>query len=218
MNAGWEPDGPDTVRKIQDRLFLLCLWGISAVYVILILALLLADATYTSPRHLLGALNSPEIRYAIKLSLISCTLTTILFLWASVPIRYLLSRYPFTGKNLVDAILDIPIVLPPLVDRLEPVDPVPDTGGAARGAGDSGYLRRAQRDPGAIHGGLRIRGADDAGHLRANSSAAGTGGADARMQPQPGVLDGASARGATGALHRGGPWRGPGPWASSGRS
>jgi molybdate transport system permease protein len=32
-----------------------------------------------------------------------------------VPIGYLLSRVEFRGKNLVDAILDIPIVLPPLV-------------------------------------------------------------------------------------------------------
>src|SRR5690606_2270635 len=33
----------------------------------------------------------------------------------SVPIGYLMSRHEFPGKTLVDAILDIPIVLPPLV-------------------------------------------------------------------------------------------------------
>ena len=64
---------------------------------------------------LTDALRKPEIRYAIKLSLISCTITAILSLWVAIPIGYLLSRYRFRGHNLVDAIVDIPIVLPPLV-------------------------------------------------------------------------------------------------------
>ena len=33
----------------------------------------------------------------------------------AIPIGYLLSRHKFFGRNLIDAILDIPIVLPPLV-------------------------------------------------------------------------------------------------------
>ncbi len=33
----------------------------------------------------------------------------------ALPIGYLLSRYDFRGKALIDAVLDIPIVLPPLV-------------------------------------------------------------------------------------------------------
>ena len=64
---------------------------------------------------LTDALRKPEIRYAIKLSLISCTITAILSLWVAIPIGYLLSRYQFPGHNLIDAIVDIPIVLPPLV-------------------------------------------------------------------------------------------------------
>ena len=61
------------------------------------------------------ALKSTEIRYAIKLSLISCTIAAILSLWVAIPIGYLMSRYEFRGKIFFDAILDIPIVLPPLV-------------------------------------------------------------------------------------------------------
>jgi len=51
----------------------------------------------------------------VKLSLFSCTVTTILALIVAVPIGYLMSHYHFPGKNLLDGILDIPIVLPPLV-------------------------------------------------------------------------------------------------------
>jgi len=62
-----------------------------------------------------NALGKPEIRYSIKLTLISCTITAILSLWVAIPIGYLMSRHQFPGRNLIDAILDIPIVLPPLV-------------------------------------------------------------------------------------------------------
>jgi molybdate transport system permease protein len=58
---------------------------------------------------------SEEIRYAFRLSLLSCTLATVLSLWIAIPSGYLLSRFRFPGRSLVDAVLDIPIVLPPLV-------------------------------------------------------------------------------------------------------
>jgi molybdate transport system permease protein len=64
---------------------------------------------------LLAPLEQQEIRYALWLSLISCSMTTILCLWVAIPFGYLMSRFQFPGKTLVDAILDIPIVLPPLV-------------------------------------------------------------------------------------------------------
>ncbi len=88
---------------------------LSSVYLVLIVAMLAADLSFTTPHHLLRALASPEIQYSIKLSLITCTLTTLLSLWIAVPTGYLMSRFRFPGKRLMDAILDIPIVLPPLV-------------------------------------------------------------------------------------------------------
>jgi len=83
--------------------------------VLLILGMLLADLSFARPGDMLDILRDENIRYSIRLSLISCTITTVLALWVAIPIGYLLSRVDFRGKNLVDAILDIPIVLPPLV-------------------------------------------------------------------------------------------------------
>lgn len=99
----------------SDRVFWIGLTILGGSYVFLIVAMLAADLFYTSPRQLLEPLQKEQIRYAIKLSLISCTITTILSLWVAVPLGYLLSRRNFPGKNVVDTILDIPIVLPPLV-------------------------------------------------------------------------------------------------------
>jgi molybdate transport system permease protein len=102
-------------REPTDAPFYLGMGLIGGLYLLLILGMLVADASFTSPRHLWQAFQSREIRYAIKLSLLSCSLTAILSVWVAVPIGYLMSRHRFPGRPLLDAILDIPIVLPPLV-------------------------------------------------------------------------------------------------------
>ncbi len=139
MTPGPASSTPGEHRPPSDAWFFLALGLIGGFYVLLIVALLAADAAYvavTDPAtpHLdeqfaedhpvlswaldnpvAAALAKPEIQYAVALSLISCTLTAILSLWVAVPVGYLLSRFRFPGRNLVDTILDIPIVLPPLV-------------------------------------------------------------------------------------------------------
>jgi len=140
-----------TSRSFSDTPFWVCLGILSGTYVVLILAMLVAQASFTTPAHLFAALDSPEIRYSIRLSLLTCTLTTIFSLWVAVPVGYILARWDDTGirtrldrcsaairrwgtpwplrwlrlfsgvvrvanpKLLLDALLDIPIVLPPLV-------------------------------------------------------------------------------------------------------
>ena len=103
------------LRVRSDVPFYACFGVIGATYVLLIVAMLVAEATFTSPSHIAAALNDVHVQYSIALSLVSCTITTILSLWVAVPIGYLMSRHRFRGKALADAILDIPIVLPPLV-------------------------------------------------------------------------------------------------------
>src|SRR5262245_14798335 len=95
--------------------FYLALALIGGSYVVLILAMLIADLFYTTEDAFWAAFRSPEIRYAIRLSLVSCFVTTLLSLWVAVPLGYLLSRTRFYGQTVLDTFLDIPIVLPPLV-------------------------------------------------------------------------------------------------------
>lgn len=106
---------PPELRGRSEVPFFLCLGVLGGAYILLIMALLVAKASFTSPAHIVHALASEEIRYAIRLSLLSCSLTTLFSLWVAVPLGYLLARVSFHGKNLIEAILDIPIVLPPLV-------------------------------------------------------------------------------------------------------
>jgi molybdate transport system permease protein len=89
--------------------------GMTAAYLSLILAMLLATAVHSTPHELWAALMKREIRYAIGLSLATCTVTALLSLVLAVPAGYLLSRARFRGREWLDAALDIPIVLPPMV-------------------------------------------------------------------------------------------------------
>tara|TARA_R110002049_G_scaffold160881_4_gene325885 strand:- start:383 stop:1141 length:759 start_codon:yes stop_codon:yes gene_type:complete len=88
---------------------------IASTYIILIVAMMMADMAYTTPGHILAALQSREIQYAIKLSLITCTITMVLSVIVAIPLGYFMARFEFRFKKFIDAVLDIPIVLPPLV-------------------------------------------------------------------------------------------------------
>lgn len=88
---------------------------ITTAYLLFLLSLLGATALHSSPSDLLRALTSREIRYAFGLSLLTCTISSMLSLLLAVPVGYLLSRAQFRGKSWLDAALDVPIVLPPMV-------------------------------------------------------------------------------------------------------
>jgi molybdate transport system permease protein len=98
-----------------DRPFVLALAALGGLYVALVVALLLADLLYLHPTHLLAALRTPEIRSAVWLSLLSSSLAAVLSVWVAVPLGYLLARTRFPGRGVVEFLVDVPIVLPPLV-------------------------------------------------------------------------------------------------------
>ncbi len=109
-----------THRVASGTPFIACLVLLSSVYLVLIVLMMLAKCHFLvlSEKGLsefLRVLADDAIQYAVMLSLVSCTITTLLALWVAVPIGYLMSRYEFRGKAYIDTILDIPIVLPPLV-------------------------------------------------------------------------------------------------------
>ncbi|MGY8641177.1 MAG: ABC transporter permease [Verrucomicrobiales bacterium] len=110
----------------SDKPFLAAIGSLAAIYLLLIVLMLVADAIYgfravpfssddPDKASLVKIFTDKAVINSIKLTLFSCTVSAILSLIVAVPTGYLLSRYNFPGKLLVDAILDIPIVLPPLV-------------------------------------------------------------------------------------------------------
>ena len=122
------------VVELSNRMFYIVFAILGGTYVLLIVLMLAADAAYMARESIetvearglpwaavlqqnpmMKALADRKIQYSIWLSLISCTMSGVLSLLIAVPMGYLMSRHDFRGKRLLDAVLDIPIVLPPLV-------------------------------------------------------------------------------------------------------
>jgi molybdate transport system permease protein len=106
---------PTKHLRSSDRTFYLALVVFGGSYILLVVSLLLADLLYTQPGQIREALDDPQIRFAIRLSLLTSSVTAILSMWVAVPLGYLLSRTEFRGKAIVDTLVDVPIILPPIV-------------------------------------------------------------------------------------------------------
>ncbi len=100
-------------RRTQS--FWLALTSMMLIYALFIVTLLVTLAAYTSPADLWAALQSREIRFSLFLSLTSCSISSLLSLLVAVPTGYVLARWKIPGAAVIESILDVPIVLPPMV-------------------------------------------------------------------------------------------------------
>lgn len=60
-----------------------------------------------------AAVRSERTLFAVRLSLVTATLSATLALLLAVPAAYALSRYRFRGRELVDTVLEFPIIVSP---------------------------------------------------------------------------------------------------------
>jgi molybdate transport system permease protein len=79
---------------------------------VLPLAGLLIRAPWTT---LPQRLTEPGVLAALRLSLLTATLATVVCLLFGVPLAWLLARARFPGRRLVRALVTVPLVLPPVV-------------------------------------------------------------------------------------------------------
>jgi len=106
------------VRGWRDRIFSAAAFFFVSVFVIFVLTLIITDILYVDKKAVVIVLTSKFIRHALWMSVWTSCVTTLLALLFAVPMGYSLSRFRFPGHVLVDAIVDLPIVFPPLVAGL----------------------------------------------------------------------------------------------------
>ena len=85
------------------------------LYLLIICALVASVFFSISWKALKLAFSETAVLHAVWLSISTSIASTALSVVIGTPTGYVLSRYEFRGKTLVDTLLDIPIVLPPLV-------------------------------------------------------------------------------------------------------
>ena len=81
-----------------------------AFFVALIISTIIQAHTSAS----VTGISKNEIFFAVKLTFVTAFLSSALAVLVSVPVAYILSRYKFPLKNVMETLLFIPIVTPPV--------------------------------------------------------------------------------------------------------
>ncbi len=102
----------------QARLSLKLVLSSSLVLILLLILPALIIVVKALQPGLLPALLSPVVTEALRLSLLTTSISLTISLIMGTPTAYLLARYTFPGKRLVDTLIDLPLVLPPTVAGL----------------------------------------------------------------------------------------------------
>ncbi len=93
--------------------FTLCIIAAVGLAAALVAAILASQLYYIGPANPLQALLQPDVRSAIFLSLYTATAASGLGLVLAIPAAYFLARAHLPGKKILDALLDVPIIMSP---------------------------------------------------------------------------------------------------------
>lgn len=97
------------------HLFEIFFWLVLGFVAVFMLILLGGLFLYGKGAAFFTVLQHPEFRFAVGFTLWTTLLATFFAALCALPCGFVLSRHSFPGKVLVDTLLDVPIVLPPLV-------------------------------------------------------------------------------------------------------
>ncbi len=85
------------------------------IFISLILFIILSIVMNISFINFISAISSDEVLFAIKLSIFTSIISIIIGSLIGVPSGYYLARNNFKGKNIIDSLIELPIILPPLI-------------------------------------------------------------------------------------------------------
>ena len=98
-------------RKKLDP-FVICFAAAGTLLLLFVMLPVLSTLAGTSLAALGEALNDSQVRDALALTFYAAAWATALAMLTGVPLAYLLARYDFPGKQLVEGIVNLPIVVP----------------------------------------------------------------------------------------------------------
>lgn len=88
--------------------------SVLVVLTIFIVGIVVSMLAYTDWNTFLSALFSEEILFAVRLSVTTATVAAVISMLIAIPVAYAISRTEFPGKDIVDSLLDLPIVISPI--------------------------------------------------------------------------------------------------------
>jgi molybdate transport system permease protein len=70
------------------------------------------------PELFIASLSDPIVWNALLLSLVTATISTLIIILVGTPVAWINARHRYPGRELVDTLIDLPLVLPPTVAGL----------------------------------------------------------------------------------------------------
>lgn len=112
-----DPTRTPTRRGLTEASLKTPLLPLAAAFILFVLlglpvAVLLVRAAAPSA---LATLLAPAAAEALRLSLVTTGVSMALTVLLGTPVAYLLARYRFRGRRLLEGLIDLPVVLPPVV-------------------------------------------------------------------------------------------------------
>jgi molybdate transport system permease protein len=102
-------------NSLSNKIIIVILGLIVLTYFLFIALPLAAVFLRLDPTQVIAQLQDSQIINAIKLSLFTSAIATLIAFVLAVPTAYFMATRKFRGKAIVDTIIDLPIVLPPAV-------------------------------------------------------------------------------------------------------
>lgn len=103
---------PSRTREVALKTGLVLLLTLAIAFIALpVVALFLKSP----PDTILRSLHDPVVMDALRLSLMTSTITTITIVIMGTPIAYVSARFNYFGKELADSLIDLPVIMPPAV-------------------------------------------------------------------------------------------------------
>lgn len=107
---------PRHIRRMPSRWLMTILVAILSSLFFLFLGIpLLSLLIKEAPATIWSELQQPDVLQALFLSIFTTTLSTLCAVLFGLPVAYVLARYRFPGHTLLEILVTLPTVLPPVV-------------------------------------------------------------------------------------------------------
>jgi len=100
--------------EYRAKLTELSFTGLFIASSLLLLSIFIYIIRWAGFETIIDAISSPEVLFAVRLSIVTSSVSAAAALLTSIPLAYVLSRARFRGKTLIEAFLLLPFALPPI--------------------------------------------------------------------------------------------------------
>jgi len=103
------------IYKKTNSGFMLAMFTIGFIFLFFIIFPILYFSLQISPQALFSAFQNNEFQKALLNSLFTSAISTLVIFILGVPFAYVMARVNFAGKNFLDNLIDLPILIPQTV-------------------------------------------------------------------------------------------------------